>query len=100
MARAHRLSASLIWPQRRLPDRSRRSRPDPFFRATLGRGTSIRFPLKVKNYRELIGKRYIPRILIVVVVPKKVNDWLKQDEKSLILRRCGYWVSLAGEPES
>jgi hypothetical protein len=65
-----------------------------------GRGTSFRFPLKVKNYRELIGKRYIPRILIVVVVPKQVKDWLKQDEKSLVLHRCGYWVSLAGEPET
>src|SRR5438046_533103 len=68
--------------------------------APIARGQSIRFPLKIKNYNDLIGDRYVPRILIVVAVPKPVRDWLTQDEKSLVLRRCGYWVSLAGEPET
>ncbi|MBC6424083.1 MAG: DUF4365 domain-containing protein [Hormoscilla sp. SP12CHS1] len=35
-------------------------------------------------------------ILIVVVVPERVEDWLQQTEASLCLQRCGYWSSLAG----
>lgn len=59
---------------------------------------SVRYPLSVKNYNELRGvNRYPPMILIVVVVPEKVEDWLQQTEESLCLQRCGYWLSLTGE---
>ncbi len=61
-------------------------------------GKAIRFPLPVKNYNDLIGKRFFPRILIVVAVPKAADEWLEQDEQALVLRRCGYWVSLATAP--
>lgn len=58
---------------------------------------SIRYPLAVENYNELRGvNRYPPMILIVVVVPEKVEDWLLQTEESLCLQRCGYWLSLTG----
>jgi hypothetical protein len=63
--------------------------------APVRRGKTLRFPLPVKNYNELVGGRYFPRILILVIVPKAVAEWLEQDEKGLLLRRCGYWVSLA-----
>ncbi len=57
----------------------------------------VRFPLSVKNYNELrVINRYPPIILIVVVVPEKVEEWLQQSEASLCLQRCGYWLSLAG----
>lgn len=65
-----------------------------------GRGRSIRFALSVKNYNELLGQRLLPRILIVVVVPKNPRQWLDQDEQALALHHCGYWVSLAAEPET
>ena len=51
----------------------------------------------MKNYNELRRiNRYPPIILIVVVVPKNVEEWLQQSEASLCLQRCGYWLSLAG----
>ena len=57
----------------------------------------IRYPLAVKNYNELRREnRYPPMILIVVIVPEKAEDWLQQNEESLCLQRCGYWLSLAG----
>ncbi len=57
----------------------------------------VRFPLSVKNYNELrLINRYPPIILIVVVVPEKVEEWLQQSEASLCLQRCGYWLSLVG----
>ena len=38
---------------------------------------TIRYPLSIKNYEELrIRDRYPPLILIVVIVPDQVNDWL------------------------
>ena len=40
----------------------------------------------------------VPRALVVVVVPAEVGRWIDQDEERLVLRRCGYWRSLRGEP--
>lgn len=57
----------------------------------------VRYPLPIKNYNELRrANRYPPIILIVVVVPERVEDWLQQTEESLCLQRCRYWLSLAG----
>ncbi len=60
----------------------------------------VRYPLPVKNYNDLRGSDYLmPRILIVVLVPAQIEEWLEHDETHLLLRRCGYWVSLQGAPE-
>ena len=53
------------------------------------------FVLRRKNYVDLQGDDFIvPRILTVVIVPEKTEDWLSQSDAELILRRCGYWLSL------
>lgn len=36
-------------------------------------------------------------ILIVVLVPSNINDWLKITEEDMLMRKCGYWVSLKGQ---
>ena len=57
----------------------------------------LRYPLKVKNYEELrAGNFLVPRILVVLVVPEKVPDWLTQSEEELVMRHCAYWTSLRG----
>ena len=59
----------------------------------------ISFPLKVKNYEELRDDTVlVPRLLVVVLVPDDVGDWLSDTESELSLRRSGYWVNLRGEP--
>jgi Domain of unknown function (DUF4365) len=59
----------------------------------------IRFPLEIKNYDDLRTEDLlVPRILIVVMVPQAVSEWLRHSEEELALRHCGYWVSLRGEP--
>lgn len=58
------------------------------------------FDLKIKNYNDLCAETIVPRLLIVVLVPKDCNDWADQNESELVLRRCGYWVSLLGQPET
>jgi hypothetical protein len=34
-----------------------------------------------------------------VLVPENVAEWLRQTEDEMVLKRCGYWVSLFGRPE-
>jgi hypothetical protein len=61
----------------------------------------ISYPLKKKNYDDLILTDLLsPRILVVVAMPKNVDSWLEVQEEQLILRRSAYWVCLAGQPES
>jgi Domain of unknown function (DUF4365) len=58
---------------------------------------SLRYPLNIKNYEELrTNNSYPPRIIIVVTVPDRPNDWLQQTEAELCLKRCAYWMSLKG----
>ena len=57
--------------------------------------THVRYPLKVKNYNELRGEDFlVPRILVVVMVPDELDDWLQHSEHELAMRHCGYWASL------
>jgi len=61
----------------------------------------VGFPLKVKNYNELRPENYqVPRILVVVLVPDRIEEWLKHSEESLAMHHCGYWCSLRGNPEA
>jgi hypothetical protein len=60
----------------------------------------ISFPLKLKNYDDLRIESSVPRILVVMLVPEMVSDWLSHSETELAVRRCAYWVSLLGMPES
>ena len=64
------------------------------------------FPLPRKNYDDLRADVRVPRLLIVVVLPASEEEWLIHSEEEwlihseeeLRLRRCGYWLSLAGWP--
>jgi hypothetical protein len=62
---------------------------------------SIHYPLKLKNYDDLRMDNFaIPRILVVVLIPKTPEDWLTQSETELCIRNCGYWISLRGNPKT
>jgi hypothetical protein len=43
---------------------------------------------------------YVPKILVVLLVPKRLDDWLTVSADSMLLQRSAFWVSLRGEPES
>jgi len=61
------------------------------------RGGYLAFRLSVKNYDDLRANLLWPRLLIVVVLPSDDTDWLVHSEDELRMRRCGYWLSLAGQ---
>jgi hypothetical protein len=66
-----------------------------------GEGAMIRFQLRRKNYDDLILTDVLsPRLLVLVLVPLDIEAWMEQTPEQLVLRRCGYWMSLAGAPPS
>ncbi|MEG5058532.1 DUF4365 domain-containing protein [Microcoleus sp. A2-C5] len=62
-------------------------------------GQFIRYPVRIKNYRDLIVNSQVPRLLVVVLVPENLENWLQQSEDEMCMRYCTYWVSLRGLPE-
>lgn len=64
-------------------------------------GSALVVDLPVKNYNELRAYGYqTPRILVVVVVPSDPQDWIVATEDQLAMKRCGYWQSLRGQPDT
>jgi len=63
--------------------------------------SNIRYPLKQKNYNELIGDEYhTARIIALLVLPATVEHWLRMSEDCLTLYRGCYWLSLRTLPTS
>jgi hypothetical protein len=60
----------------------------------------LTFPLKRKNYEDLRAPSLIPGVLVVLVLPKNPAEWIETSEECMISRRCAYWVSLVGMPET
>jgi len=59
----------------------------------------IHYGLKRKNYDDLIlTDLFTPRLLVLVLVPPDIRNWLELTPDQLVLRHCAYWVSLAGHP--
>lgn len=59
------------------------------------------YSLTLKNYDDLrVVDVQVPRILVVVLVPKEIAEWSYHNDDEMVLRKCGYWVSLRGLPES
>lgn len=73
-------------------------------KATINLGVTAndeyRYPLKRRNYDLLRGSTMVPRILVVLSLPTEEADWLSVTAEQLILRRCAFWASLAGFPET
>ncbi len=71
--------------------------------SSLIRADYLSFPLPVKNYRRLIHPwpavpvLSTPQLLIVMLVPPDVENWLDITEEETKIRKCAYWLSLAGE---
>ncbi|CAM5301785.1 DUF4365 domain-containing protein [Streptomyces abikoensis] len=66
-----------------------RAAPPPTFAFTLDNGhlaKLARTPVAVH------------RILVVMIVPRSRDDWLRAGHDSLHLRHCCYWTNLAGHP--
>lgn len=70
--------------------------------SNLGEATegAYRYPLKRRNFDLLRQQTMVPRILVVLALPATEADWLSVTAEQLIMRRCAFWASLAGFPET
>jgi hypothetical protein len=62
-------------------------------------GEFFKFSLKKKNYDDLRVPTQVPRIIVVLALPKKETSWLNVSASKLVMKRCAYWTSLRGKPE-
>lgn len=61
--------------------------------------TEIPYALSVKNYDDLRHIDYhVPRFLFLVIVPNRLEHWLRETASSVLMRRAGFWMSLRGMP--
>jgi len=61
--------------------------------------THVTLSLKRGHYDRLRTDRVtVPRLLVVMFMPKEVVDWHEQNDDKLSLFRCCYWRSLKNEP--
>jgi uncharacterized protein DUF4365 len=73
-------------------------------KATINLGDAVdgvfRFPLKRRNYDLLREQTQVPRLLVILDLPKEEKHWLSVTPEELVLRRCAFWASLAGLPDT
>ncbi len=55
--------------------------------------------LKAKNYNDLRAMSAVPRLMAVLVMPEKDDEWINCDVDRLILNKCVYWCNLFKQPE-
>lgn len=65
------------------------------------KNNEVIFDLEVKNYNDLVdAESNVPRILVVVHVPREQTNWFTHNDDELILRHKAYWMSIAGRAPS
>ena len=62
------------------------------------REEAFTFDLPVKNYNDLRLVATVQRLLIVVVVPHRVEDWVITTPDVAVMQHAAYWRNLVGEP--
>ncbi|MBC6403053.1 MAG: DUF4365 domain-containing protein [Hyphomonadaceae bacterium] len=63
-------------------------------------GDEFRYALRRRNYDLLREATFVPRILVVLHLPKDESLWINASPEELVIRHCAYWVSLLGFPET
>ena len=63
-------------------------------------GACWRFPLTKRNYDLLREPAQVPRVLVVLNLPRDEERWLEISGQELVMRHCAYWTTIAGAPES
>jgi hypothetical protein len=62
--------------------------------------TSFVFRLNKKNYDELRLRALVPRLLVVLLLPRDRRQWIEQDDERMVSRYAAYYVSLTGRAEA
>ena len=65
-----------------------------------GREGEFRYPLRRRNYDLLRTQTLVPRILVVLDLSGDESQWVSISAEELVMRRCAYWASIKGFPET
>ena len=65
-----------------------------------GGDDELRYPLRRRNYDLLRQETLVPRVLVVLDLPRDEEQWISISAEELVMRRCAYWVDIAGSPET
>ena len=60
----------------------------------------VHFPLKRSNYDLLRMETQVPRLLVVLDLPKDEDRWMTVTVDELALRHRAYWLNLQGREET
>ena len=63
------------------------------------RGEVFSFRLKAENYEWLREDSQVPRLLVVLDMPRSESEWITITTDELVLRRCAYWLNLHGSQQ-
>jgi hypothetical protein len=63
-------------------------------------GQVFSFPLKSENHEWLRDDSQVPRLLVVLDMPREEREWTTISTDELVLRRCAYWLNLHGVPQT
>jgi hypothetical protein len=59
---------------------------------------SFTYRLKRKNYDDLRGVYMVPRLLVVLLLPRDPAEWIEQSHEVMMSRYAAYYLSLSGMP--
>ncbi len=67
--------------------------------AEINQDGNFHYALPAKNYDELRADTAIPRLLVLLALPRNEAEWLLHHPDKLILQKCAYFLNLKGLPE-
>jgi len=62
----------------------------------LVRDDHVALQISRKQYDRLVAKSFVPKILVVLVLPAHEAMWVAHSVEELILRRCAYFLRTTG----
>lgn len=63
------------------------------------KATEVIYDMKIDAYNTLANwEGDLPCILVLLCLPRNINDWLYLDEDKLLLKRCCYWTQICDPP--
>ena len=58
----------------------------------------FRYPLRSKNYNDLVRRSFLPQVLILVLLPEDLNTCVTDKNDQVLFKYGVYWVNLRGMP--
>ena len=58
----------------------------------------VAWSLPRAHYDKLRSNSMAPRLLVVLMLPEKLEDAVVHTVEHLLVRRCAYWICLKGQP--